>query len=94
MSKFILFCTIKVYFILIGVTQSINLSSYSDSLFMENDRDVNKVMINKLRFNMAYSCMNVEYIKISFWKDGRSKDTAEKNGTFLAKKCDFLEEEF
>ena len=92
MSKFILFCTIKVYFILIGVTQSINLSSYSDSLFMENDRDFNKVMINKLRFNMAYSCMNVEYIKIIFWKDGRSKDTAEKNETFLAKKCDFFRE--
>ena len=42
---------------------------------------------------MAYSCMNVDYIKINFWKDGRSKDTAEKNKTLLAKKCDFSEGE-
>ena len=44
MSKYILYCNIKINFILIRVTQSIDLSSYSDSLFMENDRDVNKVI--------------------------------------------------
>ena len=37
--------------------------------------------------------MNVDYITINFWKNGRSKDTTEKNKTFLAKKCDFLEGE-
>ena len=42
---------------------------------------------------MAYSCIIVDYIKINFWKNGRSKDSAVKNYTFLAKMCDFLEGE-